>query len=902
MVYYPWYIMEQPCTKGRKNIMETSEAINFLIEKKNEDTILSEKYTETIQSAINCIRNDKMTSVNILLEILSCIEGKQETLQDNSTCKSINLAMILFLLADLGAKEAFPYIVCALSSEDENNIFDHLYLCPDCLGTVLANIISNEDDVVTLKKCVFMQDIHTSNRFSAYFAVSLYRLNSNNKQDLEAFYEKLLYCFSTGQLEPKENHGVLVSMHNICIQHELNGLFSQIQDLLLQLLETYPYKYHSNSFVRDYFHILFKLDPPVKERIKETLSYLRDLTHCIDNELFQCNTLADVGKFLFEKTLADLPNTNQDIIKLAIRQLQCYPFNNRTVPCTDTQYWEELCYCLEITQPPKELYLRAQKLYNDIFLTGYQNTYNRIEELIQQTKEKRKEVKITFETIIGKANGNYSIKKDICSFEDAFTANYFKEKELHALYDDKNDIEYGLLSFYRESLENLFKQFCGEIGASEKANERLRRIVLDCIRYNNENDTVDDRFRPYETILKKFNYLVADKPELTLKKLFYKVKFLPFATQIENSIKIAAFQTRSIHNEDERETILARMQHEEEKHPLYPESLMQCADKNLIEYQSKLEDAAPDATAQIRRALSSSSCLSERRALIDRSLQLLETHDDEVVMYLLPVQIEGLFGDLFKYSSVYACTLDMGRYRNIIHSELVETIQHSISGEVNLTLDAVAYFKYYFSSIIRNTIAHGKHKLLVERWQIDRKGCENKYSDTVYKRIIVLELLLDLNFLIEIIVNISEVDAAIEYVNTTASCLADQHDDGNGNNLYFSCLLDDLMGKRKSLHKNHYKSGIFTSYDPLQILCWCFNPYFEKYFDDGGANLNTVRKTICSSDFWNYVIDKLDSYPLQEEYRRHLRKIIQKMFHLRLPPEICTLLQKANRLCNKSFS
>ncbi len=877
--------------------MKTSEAISFLIDQTNEDTILSEKCGEVVQSAINCIQNDKVTSVNILLDTLRCIEDKQKTPKDNSSSKSFKLAMILFLLADLGAKEAFPHIVCAFSSTDENSIFDHLNLSPNCLGTVLANIISNEDDAVTLENCVFKQGIHTSNRFSAYCAVSLYRLNSNNKQDLEVFYEKLLYCFSTGQFEPRENHELLVSMLNICIQHELKGLYSKGQDLLLRLLETYPYQYHSNSFVRDYFKIYFKLDPSAEELIEKTRSCLMSLDHCIDRELFQCNTLAEVGGFLFEKALEDIPDTNLDLIKLAVRQLQCYPINNRTAPLTDTQYQEEFCYRLEIKQPPKKLYLRAQELYNDIFVTGYKNTYDKIEELIRQTKEKRIEVEAASDKIINAAKKDQSIKIDIRSLEDALTANYFKEKEFHTLYDydDKKDIECGLLSFYRKSLENLFKQFCGETELSEKADEKLRRIVLECIRYNDKNDTVDDRFHPYETILKKFDYLLADTPELSLKKLFYKVKFIPFATQIEDNIKTAAFKTGSIYNENECKSILDKMRREEEEHPLYPESLIQCADRNLIEYRSVLEATAPDAVAQIRKALSSSSCLSERRALIERCLQLLETQDDEVVVNLLPVQIEGLFGDLFEYSSVYACTLDIGRYRNIIHSELVETIQYSVNIEINLTLDVIAYFKYYFSSIVRNTVAHGKHKLFVERGQIDRKGCDNKYGDTVYRRIIVLELLLDLNFLIQTIANISEVDAAIEYVNTTASYLTEQHDDGNGSNLYFSCLLDDLMGKRKSLHNNHYKSGIFTSYDPLQILCWCFNPYFETYFDDG-ANLNIVRNTICSSDFWNYVINKLGSCTLQDEYRVHLRKIIKKMFRLGLPSEICTLLKKANGL------
>lgn len=874
--------------------MKSSEAISFLIDQTNKDAILSEKNRDAVQSALNCLRNDKETSVNALLKILSCAEGRQKTLQDSSTDRSYDLTAVLLLLADLGAKEAFPNTVCALSSEDENDIFDRLDLDPDSLGTELANIISDEDDAAALEKCVFMQDIHTGIRFSAYWAVSLYCLNSKNIQYLESFYEKLLCCFGTGQFEPTESHRMLVSLLNICIQCELKGLCLKGRDLLIRQLEIYPHQHRSNSFTRDYHKILFKLDPPVKEVLNETCSYLMKLDHCIDKKIFEYDTLEDVGRYLFEKTLTVLQNTDKDIIRLAVRTLQCYPYNNRQAPCTDTQYYEELCYRLDITQPPKNLYLRAKNMYNDIFVTGYQKTYDRIGELIRQTKEKRNKVKTAFDTIIGKANKDHSVKKDIRSFEDEIIADYFKVKELHALYDDKDGKEHGLLVFYQKSLESLFDRFCGENRTPETADKLLRQIVLNCIRYGDVYDTVDDRLLAYETVLKQFDYLLADTPELTLKKLFYKVKFLPFAAQIEDDFKTEAFKNGSIHNWDDHEFIQVQMRRRAKEHPLYPESLMQCADEDLNKYMSVLETEAPCAIAQIRKALSSSGCLLERSALIERSLQLLETRDDEVVVNLLPIQIEGLFSDLFEYSSIYACTSDMRLYRNIIHSELVETIQHSISQKINLTLDAIAYFKYYFSSIVRNTVAHGKHKLLVERWQIDRKECENKYDAAVYRRIIVLELLLDLNYLIQTISITSEVDAAVEYVNTTAACLTKQRDDGNSNNDYFCCLLDDLMGKRESLHKNHYKSGFFTSYDPLQILFWCFNPYFEMYFDDRDTNLNTVRNAICSSDFWNYVKVELASHTFQKVYRENLRKIIKEMLRLGLPPEISTILKEIN--------
>lgn len=74
-------------------------------------------------------------------------------------------------------------------------------------------------------------------------------------------------------------------------------------------------------------------------------------------------------------------------------------------------------------------------------------------------------------------------------------------------------------------------------------------------------------------------------------------------------------------------------------------------------------------------------------------------------------------------------------------------IDFALGKDVNLSFDAVAYFKYYFNNIVRNTVAHGNYKLLIQGRDVHKENLI-AVADDVIKRIITLELLYDLHYLV----------------------------------------------------------------------------------------------------------------------------------------------------------
>jgi len=93
-------------------------------------------------------------------------------------------------------------------------------------------------------------------------------------------------------------------------------------------------------------------------------------------------------------------------------------------------------------------------------------------------------------------------------------------------------------------------------------------------------------------------------------------------------------------------------------------------------------------------------------------------------------------------------------------------------------------------------------------------------------------------------------------------------------------LFEDLIGIRERLKLNEYKPKLFVIYEPIQIMYWIFNPYYEKYLDK--KIVKFLRTTICSLDFWEYVIKKINeeiewNKKLKKEM---LKKIIKKIFYL----------------------
>ena len=461
-----------------------------------------------------------------------------------------------------------------------------------------------------------------------------------------------------------------------------------------------------------------------------------------------------------------------------------------------------------------------------------------------------------------------SILKNIEDEKKKLVYNYFYEKELNAVYKEISQKEYsGLLPYYLKKIKEFLNKFCANIDNFELVDKKIKEIS---VHFSFSDYKVEDYFLRYSNGLEGISLLIGDTPTTTLYKLFYKIKFIPFFKKIRE--KYYKF------NED---ITVQKIQMEIENHPLYHETLIKKIDDNIEDYHLILESYLDEIVSSIEEVLSKSVCLKKRRQIIEYCLDLAKLKNNELLINLLPVQIEGLFIDLLESSEIYEYINDIGLYRTILNLELVKKIDFGIQKDINIYLETEAYFKYYFNSVIRNTIAHGNYKLLIEnRINILNENYNYKESNNnVIERIFVLELLLDLNYLINSIYEINEIDTVVKYIE----CYSDKAFNLSkieNKKLFYDLLFEDLIGIRERLKLNEYKPKLFVIYEPIQIMYWIFNPYYEKYLDK--KIVKFLRTTICSLDFWEYVIKKINeeiewNKKLKKEM---LKKIIKKIFYL----------------------
>ena len=119
-------------------------------------------------------------------------------------------------------------------------------------------------------------------------------------------------------------------------------------------------------------------------------------------------------------------------------------------------------------------------------------------------------------------------------------------------------------------------------------------------------------------------------------------------------------------------------------------------------------------------------------------------------MNLVVIQIEGLFYDMFVDANIQN-RLD-GQFDLFEKDDLKSKMEKN---DTSMGLEEAAlYFKFYFNSMIRNKVAHGR----------------NCFNEEEYERI-SFELLLDLQYVIHLLEKHSDTNEAVEYIKNTVRWL-----------------------------------------------------------------------------------------------------------------------------------
>lgn len=735
----------------------------------------------------------------------------------------------------------------------------------EIIAICFANIISDDNQISLLKERMKQFPQKSAGKRAVFIAIERFYIINERREELKKYYNEMIpELVDNSESEMFCNLPILFRIINNTLQFKFIELYIKLSDLLIQLI-IYSKEGYNASWFENYFILLCQLTPSRYAKIIEIENNISQIPLLNTAQIFEYKDFKGLGKYYFDKIAMEVDCSSKDLVKVAIKQLKNKPpHNQRKQPISDEEYYEEICAYLEMTDLPINYYQQAEKEYTKIFENGFIPLQKHITKLITEIQDEVVKKEAERERITTKSNSlKATILHDIEDGKNELLFCNFIIEELQTLYCTKNNGPTGVLKYYKEQLENIIKRFCEN---TDIVCNKLREIALKCS--YRKIDSIETYFQPYQNRLEYFSRLLEGDKETVLWKTIYFIKFFPFYNGIINKYKNTQLENDTI----------SRIRDDVENHPLFPDKLI---NSSLQDLSIALEAYLPDTISSIYEILHNSVCLKKRKTILDNCLKLInkkETNSDELVLNLLPIQIEGLFSDLLEHTTISESFSDINGYYKFLKAELVKKIEMAIDRKVSMYNSCVAYFKYYFNSIIRNTIAHGNYELLIQR-EMRKKDTREENSNNLVKRILALELIYDLNFLVQMIYDINEIDTANRYINYTFEQYSSLGDEDK--QIFYECTYLEFSGKRDRLNFSHYKPGIFVTFDPKQILLWIFNPYYEKFLDY--TKLKKIREIICSTDFWIYIKKEKLEIELQKNGRvsnQSLKAIVSCMFNI----------------------
>lgn len=550
-------------------------------------------------------------------------------------------------------------------------------------------------------------------------------------------------------------------------------------------------------------------------------------------KIFQEKNFQVIGDMIIKAVLEEIPKVDN----IQLKQVVCMYLRYSQEQYSRLTY-DDLCVLVseEIVRfktYPADEYLQVEQTYYEIknkycsTIAKIENEMNRIDELIKVDKDHPQLCGSLIKkqnALHAKNNANKSLLKDLKKIED----------EYYTLFDliQENYVYREMLKYAKDKIEAYFE---GTILLENEENVRcsLRKIAIELAREENEDvKNYKSGFIDYDTCLKSWENAVK-----SIYKPFYMVKMRKFNDDIEefyfqeangtywNKIEelIELCKEKSAAILDSDQWIRLRTQN--------PDQYVQELKKYIVEYQ---------VVDYIRQKMDELYCLQNRKNILQTIIDSFETQKYIVFMNLVVIQIEGLFYDMFVDANIQN-RLD-GQFDLFEKDDLRSKMEKNDTG-MGIE-EAALYFKFYFNSMLRNKVAHGR----------------NCFREGEYERI-SLELLLDLQYVIHLLEKHSDTNEAVEYVKHTVRWLEFSFKGEATKEQIYEKILNSLNG---NVIKHRMASIGYV--DSHQELYWIFNPYYEDaYVYDGVVEQrDKLREYLMEENFWDYVLKYLQSYDEQK--------------------------------------
>lgn len=233
-------------------------------------------------------------------------------------------------------------------------------------------------------------------------------------------------------------------------------------------------------------------------------------------------------------------------------------------------------------------------------------------------------------------------------------------------------------------------------------------------------------------------------------------------------------------------------------------------------------------------------CLQKRRSILESAMQLYQEQQNSIFINIVVIQIEGIISDFLIDANI------QNRLDGKFDLYLADTFRNKLNKNDSMAcmLELNLYFKFYFNFILRNRVAHGR-------------GIFEPDNLAIISR----ELLLDLQYVINIVERNSNTSEAIEFIKNHLRWLEYSYKKENEvKNIYrklFNSLNNNVI--------RHTRNGI-GYVESQQELYFIFNPYYDKVYEF--ANITEqrykIREYLLCKGFWRYVSDYIEKYKSEE--------------------------------------
>lgn len=589
--------------------------------------------------------------------------------------------------------------------------------------------------------------------------------------------------------------------------------------------------------------------------VKEAHKFIFNLSDCLGDEVFQVDTLEELGKYYYQKTLQSIDSLTNSLLNDLIN----FVAFRKSEPENVDEYYKAICRIASIQSVPGPILADVRRKYNEIFIEQYERvkieaatSLQTIEQKILEIERENSQIKVKTESV---TNG---------SFIKNIEADYARIKEL--------TFELRLLETNKESiikneelLDARLMEFCNiqDLNSIEQA---VRKTAIDLARDKDvSTDKLGSVFAEYQ--------IWIDVVEDNIKRphaLFYKVKFIPFINEFEKEYRILSFK-----NPDEAKN---RYKDKMESLPRIND-LHQLKQNNSHEYFEKLQFIISNYLVinRISDLIYSSPALYNRKNLLLKILALYESKQYELFANIAPIQIEGIITDYLYDELTFRRFTDIAVYPKAVLRKKIELLEDLGS---NVSPDAMLYFYYSFNNIVRNNIAHG--------------AFENLCFDEMQAKVFSAEILLDMLYIVHVISISSEttkmtnfIHGYIEHYKMVIKT--------DTKNQHFGALFNDLIGA-----KIIYNNGMVEKFKPLQVVYWILNPTYEKIYATvhDNTDLLELRQSLLSKEFWKYVSGTLndiinagyDYLNISSEFF----SIVKGLFTCGVDPEVKKVLAEVN--------